>query len=97
LQLDFPGLRTHLEPQDHRITGSQDHRKDRLQSETARAVNNRDNQMARGKLKNIRNKNHDLATSEPNSLTTKSSGYPHHTYKARFRPKLSFHEDDRRL
>ena len=33
------------------------HRKDRLQSETARPANTRDNQIARGKFKKISNRN----------------------------------------
>jgi hypothetical protein len=50
---------------------------DRLQSETGRSDNTRDNQMARSKCKNIRNRNQfDLATSEPSFPTTASPGYP---------------------
>jgi hypothetical protein len=75
--------------QDPRITGSQrqldfgellrsqDHRKDRLQSDIARAGGTRDNQMVGGKRKNISNRNQGyLASSEPNSPTIASPGYP---------------------
>ena len=40
-----------------KITGSQTQRRDKLKSETARPANIRDNQMARGKCKNISNRN----------------------------------------
>ena len=40
-----------------RLTGSQAHRRDRLQSETAKPVSTRDNQMARGKYKNVSDRN----------------------------------------
>ena len=63
--------------QDHRFTGSQDHMRDRLQSDTARTVNTTDNQMARGKHKNISNRNqYYFTTSKPSSPLTASSGYP---------------------
>jgi hypothetical protein len=75
--------------QNHRITGSQrylnseefwhnqDHRKDRLQSDIAKASSTRDNQMAGGKCKNISNRNQGyLASSEPSSPTIASPGYP---------------------
>jgi hypothetical protein len=56
---------------------NQDHRKDRLQSDIARASSTRDNQMAGGKHKNISNRNQGyLASSEPNSPTIASPGYP---------------------
>ena len=46
-----------------RITESQDHRKDSLQSETGRPENTRNNQIVRGKFNNKSNKNKfDLAT-----------------------------------
>jgi hypothetical protein len=52
-------------------------RKDRFQSDIARAGSTRDNQMAGGKCKNISNRNQGyLATSEPNSPTIASPGYP---------------------
>ena len=63
--------------QNHKIRGSQAHRKERLQSETARSVNTRDNQMVRGKHKNISNRNQSyLATSESSYPTTASPRYP---------------------
>lgn len=75
--------------QDPKITGSQrhldleefrhnqDHRKNRLHSDITRAGSTRDNQMAGGKCKNISNRNQGyLASSEPNSSTITSPGYP---------------------
>jgi hypothetical protein len=72
--------------QDPRITGShrqlnskefwhsQDHRKDRLQSDIVRVI---DNQTVGGKHKNISNRNQGyLASSEPSSPTIASPGYP---------------------
>jgi hypothetical protein len=77
------------ESQDSRITGSQrqldlkefwnnqDQRKDRLQSDIARACSTRDNQMAGSKHKNISNRNQGyLAPSKPNSPTIARPGYP---------------------
>ena len=61
--------------QGHRIISSQAYRDDRFQSETARLVNTRDNQMARDKYKDINNRNqHYLASSEPSSTTIASPG-----------------------
>jgi hypothetical protein len=80
-----------------RITGSQtqlnseDHRKDRLQSDILRAGSTRDNQMAGGKHKNISNRNQGyFKSSEFNSPTIASPGYIHHTWKARFGSKNHF-------
>ena len=64
IESGLPKVLTHPGSQYHRITGSQDHRitgsesprRDRLQSETMKPVNTRDNQMVRGKQKNIDNK-----------------------------------------
>jgi hypothetical protein len=58
-------------------TSLQAYRRDKLQAETTRPTNTRDNQMAKDKLKNltIRNQGY-LATSEPSSPTTASPGYP---------------------
>jgi hypothetical protein len=68
---------THLRSQTHRLTGSQTHRRDKLQSETESPTNTRDNQMVRGKHKCISNNNQAyLASSEPSSPTTASPGYP---------------------
>jgi hypothetical protein len=48
-----------------------------LQSDIARAGSTRDNQMAGDKHKNISNRNQGyLASSEPNSTTKASLGYP---------------------
>ena len=58
-----------------KITSAQANRRDKLQSETARPTNTRDNQMARGKHKNISNRNQGyLASLEPSSPTTASPG-----------------------
>jgi hypothetical protein len=52
-------------------------RRDKPQSETARPANTRDNQMARGKGKNISKRNQGyLVSSKPSSPTTVSPGYP---------------------
>jgi hypothetical protein len=48
-----------------------------LQPETAIKTNTRDYQMAKGKHKNLINRNEDhSASSEPNTPTTVSPGYP---------------------
>jgi hypothetical protein len=49
LQLDSPGILTHPR--------SQAHRKDRFQSKTGRPDNTRDSEIARGKGKNLSNRN----------------------------------------
>jgi hypothetical protein len=50
---------------------------DPLPSKTLRPVKTRDNQMVKDKLKNISNRSQcHLASSEPNSPTTASPGYP---------------------
>jgi hypothetical protein len=60
-----------------RTADTQACRRDKLQSETARPANTRDNQMVRGKGKNISNRNQGyLASSELSSPTTASPGYP---------------------
>jgi hypothetical protein len=57
--------------------GFQTHRRSRLQPETARTSNSRDYQTAKGKRKNLTNRNKDyLASSEPIIPTTASPGYP---------------------
>jgi hypothetical protein len=54
----------------------QDHRRDKLKPETARPTNNRDNQLTKGKCKNLTNRNQGyMASSEPSSPTTVSPGY----------------------
>ena len=58
-------------------TGLQAHRRDKYQLETAGPTNTRDNQMAKGKHRNVPNRNQDdMAPSKPNSPTTASPGYP---------------------
>ena len=52
------------------------------QSETARPANTRDNKMMKGKGKNINNRNQGyLVSSEPNSPSTRSTGYPNTSKK----------------
>jgi hypothetical protein len=59
-----------------RSTDTRACRRDKPQSETARPANTRDNQVARGKGKNLSNRNQGyLASSETSSLTTASPGY----------------------
>jgi hypothetical protein len=61
----------------HKITGSQAHGRNKLQSKAARPINTRENQMVRGKHKNLSIRNQgSLASSEPSSPTTASPGYP---------------------
>ena len=58
-------------------TGLHTHRRNKLQPETDRTSNARDGQMAKGKHKNLTNKNQDyLASSEHSTPTTVSPGYP---------------------
>jgi hypothetical protein len=58
------------------VSDTQAYRRDK-QTERARPANTTDNKMARGKDKNISNRNQGyLASSEPNSPTTASPGYP---------------------
>jgi hypothetical protein len=64
-------------------------RRDKSKSKTARSTNTGDNQMAKGKLKNISNRNQDyLASSEPSSPTTVNPGYP---------PKARTHQKSKTL
>ena len=64
----LPGVLTQLR--------SQAQRKDKPLSETARPTNTTDNYMARGKCKNISNRNQGyLASSEPSSFITASPRY----------------------
>ena len=70
----FRSLRETWSP---RSTDTQACRRDKSQSETVRPASARDNQMSRGKGKNISNRNQAyLASSEPSSPTTASPGYP---------------------
>jgi hypothetical protein len=58
-----------------RSTDTQAYRRGKSQSETARPANTTDNQMVRGKCKNISNRNQSyLASSEPSYPTTASHG-----------------------
>ena len=57
-------------------TGLQTHRRSKLQPETARISNTTNNQMAKGKHKNLTNRNQNyLVPSEPSSPTTASPGF----------------------
>lgn len=57
------GVLTHLRSQAHRVT-----KRNNLQSETAKPTNTRENQMVRGKYKNLTNRNQDyLAATEPST------------------------------
>ena len=61
----------------HRSTDTQACRRDKPQSEAAKPANTRDNRIARGKDKNICNRNQGyLESSVPSSPTTVSHGYP---------------------
>jgi hypothetical protein len=58
-------------------TGLHTHRKNKLQPDAARSSYTRDNQMEKGKHKNLTNRNKDyLAPSEASSLTKTSLGFP---------------------
>jgi hypothetical protein len=60
-----------------RSTNTQACRRDKPQSETARLVNTKDNQMGKNKGKNKSNRNQGyLASAEPSSPTLASPGYP---------------------
>ena len=79
-------------------TGLQAHRRDKLQPETARPTNTRDNQMAKGKHKNPTNRNQGhTATSEPSSPTTASPGYPNTPGKLESDLKILSHDVGRGL
>jgi hypothetical protein len=76
----------------HKITGSQEYRRDKLQSQISRPTNTRGNQMVREKHRNLSNRKQGyLASSEPSSPTTKHIG------KARFGFKSTSLGDDRGL
>ena len=63
-------------PDTPKITGSQVHRREKLQSEAPRPTNTRNKQMVRSKHNNLSNRNQSyLASSEPSSPTTESSVY----------------------
>jgi hypothetical protein len=81
-----------------KVTSSLAHRRDKAQSEAARPASTRDNQMARGKHKNLKNRNQGyMASSEPSSPNTASHVYPQHTGKTRFWLKITSLHDDRGL
>jgi hypothetical protein len=81
-----------------KITGSQDNRRDKLQSEIVRPTNTRDNHMARGKCKNLSNRNQGyLALSEPSSPTRASPGNSNTQEKQDSDLKITSHDDDRGL
>lgn len=66
---------------DRRLTSPQAHSRDKLQSETARTTNIRDNQMGRDKYKNLskRNKNYSViirSSFDPSSPNKANTGYP---------------------
>jgi hypothetical protein len=78
--------------------GLQAHRRDTLKPETARPTNTGDNQMVRGKSKNLINRNQDyIESSEASSPTRASPGYPNKLKKTRFGFKITSHNADRGL
>jgi len=80
------------------IIGSQVHIRNKLQSEMARPTNTRYNQMARGKSKNLSNRNQSyLASSESRSPTTASPRYSNTLEKQDLDLKITPHDDDREL
>jgi hypothetical protein len=75
----------------------QDHRKERLQSDIARAGTSSDKQMAGDKCKNISNRNQvKLASSEHNCTTIASPRYPNTPEKQDSDLKITSHDDDKR-
>jgi len=80
MQFDPQGVLTILESQDQRITASQDHKRNRLLSESVRPVNPRSNQIVREKPKNILNSNQCyFATSKPVLQTQQALYSPQHS------------------
>jgi hypothetical protein len=70
-------LYTQILPIDNWSGGILSCRRVKPQSETARPANTRDNQIVRGKGKNINSRNHGyLESSETSSSNTVSPGYP---------------------
>jgi hypothetical protein len=56
----------------------------------------KNSKMARGKHKNLSNRNQGyMASSEPSFLTTAIPGYPHDTWKARFWFQITSHDGDK--
>jgi hypothetical protein len=73
-RVGLPGVLTEA----NRITGgtSSNHRRNKLQPETAITTNSRDYQMVKGKGKNLTNRNQDhSASSESRTPTTANPGY----------------------
>jgi hypothetical protein len=72
------------------------HRRVKLQPKTARPFNTRGNQMAKGKGKNLTNRNRGyLASSEPSYSTTASPGYSQQLEKQGLDLKITSHDADR--
>jgi hypothetical protein len=77
LQISIPKFFPPGEKWSPRSADTQAYRRDKPQSETERPENTTENQMARGRHKNISNRNQGyLASSESSSPTTASLGYP---------------------
>jgi hypothetical protein len=56
---------------------TQAYKRDKIKPETARPTNTTDNQMVKGKCRNLTNRNQGyVASSQPTSPTTASHGYP---------------------
>jgi hypothetical protein len=74
---------------------TRDHRSDRLQSETKRAFNSRDNQMAIGKKTNITKRKQGYLTSLNSVISPQQilDSVSHQKSKIGF--KINYHEDDR--
>ena len=78
--------------------GFQAHMRDNHQPETAKPTNTRDNQIVKGKYRNVTNRNQgNMAPSKLNSPTTTCPEYPYTTEKARFGFKITAHDADRWL
>jgi hypothetical protein len=82
-----------------KITASQAHKRDKLQSETTRTANTRDNLMTQSKHKNFtyRNKGRLLGIIRTQFFYHSKSWIPQHTRKARFGFNITSHGDDRGL
>lgn len=104
-----PGVPTHLKSEHlfsekaERKTGKQFYRSADTEaygrvkslSETARQANTRDNPMARGKRRNLNNRNQEyLASSEPSSPTKENTRYPNTPVKQDLDLKITFFDND---
>jgi hypothetical protein len=79
-------------------SGLEVHSRNKLQPGTPRPTNNRDNQMAKGKHKNLTNRNEDyLASSEPSSPNIASPGFPNTLEKQDVDLKILSHDGNRRF